>query len=280
MAYLSLVWGVITQLDKLLLSHWLPLEDFGYFTAAITAAHGIVLVFFPFAQALQPKITTLAAQERDEEMLGLYRLGSQFAAALFTAAAGVMIFLGKPLLLAWTNNIVLAEKMALVLALYASGNAAYALHNVAFQVQFAKGIPRWQGIGSTAFALFWVPALLVTAYYFEAEGAGTVWLAGNLLFLVFWVTFVHGKLVPAIRWSWLFQDVLFVALSSMIPGALIARFLFQSHGRLRDALFILVTGGICLACGLLSGSRSRPWLIRQLDLCVRWLGSCVGGRSP
>ncbi len=271
MAYLSLVWGVITQLDKLLLSHWLPLEDFGYFTAAITAAHGIVLVFFPFAQALQPKVTTLAAQERHEEMLGLYRLGSQFAAALFTSAAGVMIFLGKPLLLAWTNNVVLAEKMALVLALYASGNAAYALHNVAFQMQFAKGITRWQGIGSTAFALFWAPALLVTAYYFEAEGAGAVWLVGILLFLVFWVTFVHGKLVPGIRWQWLFQDVLLVALSVTIPCVLIERFAFHSHGRLWDALFIVLTGGVCFACGLLAGNKTRCWSYRQVKALMRWI---------
>ncbi len=279
MAYLSLVWGVITQLDKLLLSHWLSLESFGYFTAAITAAHGILLVSLPFAQAFQPKITTLAVQESYDEMIRLYRLGSEFATALFTSAAAVMVFFGKPLLLAWTNNIVLAEKMSTVLAIYACGNAAYALHNVAFQMQFAKGITRWQGIGSTAFALFWAPVLLVAAYYFEAEGVGAVWLIGNLLFLVFWVTFVHGKLVPAIRWRWLFQDVLLVALSVTIPCGLIERFAFHSHGRFWDALFIVLTGGVCFACGLLAGKNTRRWSCRQVKALMCWIARSFKSHS-
>ncbi len=266
MAYLSLVWSAIMQTDKLLLSHWLHLEEYGYFSVAVTAANGIILMFFPFGQALQPRITMLAAQGQWAGMADLYRLGTQFAAALLMSAAGVMVFLAEPLLLTWTNNADLAAQAAPVLALYAMGNAAFALHNLAFQVQFAKGITRWQGIGSSVFAVAWLPILAVVAYRYGAVGAGWVWLVGNALFLLFWVTFAHGKVAPEIKWRWLFEDVLSVAAVALLSCLLTKTFVFTSHGRVEDAAFLVMTGAISVFLGLLAGSKTRSWLWTQVVL--------------
>lgn len=82
---------------------------------------------------------------------------------------------------------------------------------------------------------------------------------------------MHGKLIPGIRWQWLFQDVLLVALSATIPCILIERFAFQSHDRLWDALFIVLTGGVCFACGLLAGNNTRRWSYGQGKALMRWI---------
>lgn len=268
MAYLAILWGVVTQIDKLALSHWLDLPSYGYFSVAITLASGITMFSIALAQSLQPRLVSLVAAGEAVRAVQLYRLGTQLAAALLISIAGVMAFQAEPLLLVWTGNALLAAQMAPVLGLYALGNAIYALQGVAFLMQFARGVTRWQVVGSTVFAFFWVPVLLVCVVYFGAFGAGVIWLVGNLLFVLGWTTWVHGRIAPELKWRWLGNDVLMVALAALIPAMIAGQFDLTDLNRIHTVILLCAIGGASVLLGLVAGNQSRTMLLAYARRCL------------
>ena len=69
-AFLSIVWISVSQVDRLLLSHFLSLDQFGYFSLAVSVAGSVSLLLVPLGQIVQPRLTILATQERQTEFLG------------------------------------------------------------------------------------------------------------------------------------------------------------------------------------------------------------------
>ena len=56
-AFAAIVWIFFTQMDKLILSKILTLEDYSYFTIAVMAASGILILYGPITQSLVPRLT-------------------------------------------------------------------------------------------------------------------------------------------------------------------------------------------------------------------------------
>lgn len=265
MAYLTLLWGGVTQTDKLLLSHWLDMSEYGCYSAAITAAGGVSLVSVALVQSVQPRLVWLFGVGDKTGLIKLYRGITQFAAACLMAMAGIMVFLAQPLLWMWTNNVELASRASNVLGLYAMGNALYALQSIAFLLQFAKGATRWHMAGSTMFAICWLPALVYSVVLWGAEGAGWVWFLGNLLFLTVWITYVHGKIEPGIEFRWLFGDVMLVSLASILPAYLGGLIGFQEKGPVEFFVFCCAVGLTSILSGLLAGNISRA-VVRDIAM--------------
>jgi O-antigen/teichoic acid export membrane protein len=67
---------LISQVDKLALSHALPLPAFGLFGLVAQVTAGVGLVVPPFVQVFQPRLTGLLAQHRREEFVHVYRAGA------------------------------------------------------------------------------------------------------------------------------------------------------------------------------------------------------------
>ena len=68
MAFLTAMWVVMTQIDKLILSGLLPLEEYGYFTLAVMAASGVLVLVAPLNQVIQPRLTILAEKGEDDAL--------------------------------------------------------------------------------------------------------------------------------------------------------------------------------------------------------------------
>jgi O-antigen/teichoic acid export membrane protein len=51
-AYGAILWLFITQIDKLMLSHYLPLKEYGFFSIIVVVANAVMLMFQPIGQAI------------------------------------------------------------------------------------------------------------------------------------------------------------------------------------------------------------------------------------
>lgn len=257
MAFLAGLWILISQTDKLVLSWMLDLKYYGYFMAVVTLAGGIGLLTGPISQALQPRLTVLAAQGDHAGLIKLYRTSTQVLSAGVFAIAGVLACHAEPLVRAWSGNLELAHAAARILPQYALGNAVAALLALAFLVQFAYGKLRWHVIGNSGFSLIWLPGAYLAARHAGAVGAGWIWLGGNLAYLVFWLPYVHGKFLPSLRWRWLVCDVGLIALVEAGLLALVGQGDWTTFSRI--GVFAAATGtALFLAlAGLLAGEETR-----------------------
>jgi len=264
MAFLSGMWIVIMQVDKLVLSRTLSLADYGYFSLAVTVASGVMLLSAPLHQAVQPRFAVLAIQGQKIELMRLYRIVTQFTVALMCALTGTMALFAEPLLLAWTGDAEAAHRAGPILFWYALGNGIAGLLAVPFLLQYAYGKLRLHIIANAIFSLFWLPAVIYTASAYGAVGTGMAWLLGNLVFLLIWPMRVHARFMPTLKWIWLGRDVGMVALAVGF-GLYVARWIdLSAAGRMHVLLALAMLTLALVAIGMLAGDRSRRFVLSHL----------------
>ena len=217
-AFTASVWVFVTQTDKLILSGILTLESYGYFTIAVLAANGIMLLSGPISSAIMPRMARLYAEQNYKEMIKVYRQSTQLVAVIAGSAAITLIVTAKPLLLAWTGDLYLAEQAAPILKLYAAGNLFLCVAAFPYYLQYTKGNLHYHLIGNIVLVIILIPSIIYAAINNGGLGAGYVWLIMNALFLFLWVAYVHKKLEPNLHVKWLFNDILKVILPSALLG--------------------------------------------------------------
>ncbi len=185
----------IGQVDKVTLSHTLPLGEFGAFSLVITICGGITLVVPPMVQAFQPRLTSLLAQERRAEFVDVYRLSISLIIVVAAGLAGTIATWPELVVYAWTGNREIARSLATTLTFFALGSGIYSFLYLPFVLQFAQGLIRLHVIGYLLFGSVWVPAAIWASLTYGTVGAGVVWLLGNLLFVTVWVPVVHRRLL-------------------------------------------------------------------------------------
>jgi len=267
LAFASSVWVLVTQTDKLVLSKLLPLSDYAYFTLAVLAASGVMLVSGPVSIALLPRLTKHSASGDEAELIRLYRQATQLVGVNAIPVALVLALFAQDVLWVWTGNPDIAQKAAPILALYALGNGILALGAFPFYLQFAKGDLYLHLIGSALFVVFLIPMLIWATFRFGPIGAGYAWLAANALYFVFWVPRVHKRFVPGLHSKWLRSDVAPIAALSLAGAVLIRVTLQLPHTRAYSALGI---GVITLILFILAGSGSS-WIRGRITTRSRGL---------
>jgi len=215
-AYTSAIWILVTQVDKLILSGVLPLDEFGYFSIVSLIAGGILVTTGPITQAILPRMTSLLAQGKQEEMLQIYRNASQLVAVIAFSIALIIGVFAEVLIYAWTGDRAAAEWGGDVLLWFALGNGVLALSAFQYYLQSVFGQMRLHVIGSTISALLQVPIIYYAATRYGAAGAGIAWFGIRTVWFFCWTPIVHSRLVPGLHLSWLYKDVLPVALVSAV----------------------------------------------------------------
>lgn len=264
MALAGLLWVVVSQSDKVMLSSLLPLADFGWFSLVVLAAGGVLMLTAPIAVALVPRLTALHGRGDEDGMLVLYRQATQWAGLLVWPACLVLAWHAEQVLWFWTGSSELAAQAAPILALYALGNAAMALGAFPYYLQFAKGQLHLHLLGTGLFALLLFPSLIWAVGHYGTIGAGWTWLAINVVYLVLWVPVVHVRQMRGLHRHWVLHDVAPIAVLAIV-GALATRWLPWPEHRALIGLELLLIFLLVFSAGALGSS----WLRAQL--LKRWL---------
>lgn len=263
-AFTSSVWVFVTQTDKLILSGILPLAEYGYFTLAVLVASAIMIISGPVSSAIMPRMANLHAQAKREEMLRVYRNGTQIVSVLAGTASLVIAFYPKQLLFAWTGDLVLAEAVAPILRLYALGNALLAVGAFPYYLQYALGNLRFHLIGNIIMVVLLIPSIIWLAIHFGGVGAGFAWLTINFLYLTIWVGYVHKKLISGLNVKWLYQDVIYIYIPILIVLCMLKQVPIQIENRWILLIYLVCIGGITLLIAIFSSSVARKWLINRI----------------
>jgi O-antigen/teichoic acid export membrane protein len=260
-AFTSVVWVLVTQVDKLALSKLLPLRDYGEFALAVLLASGINMLSGPISTALIPRLTSLTAGGNQDEVRTLYRSFTQIVCVATLPAALTLFVFAREILFAWTGNAVLAGSASSILGLYALGNAVLGIAAFPYYLQYAKGDIRLHLIGNAVFVVLYLPFVLLAAQHLGGAGAAWAWLGMNLLYLALWVPVVHGRLAPGLHGSWLVNDVGRILVAACLPFLALLIVDVPVAGRFSGAAVAACYGVASLACALGASHRLRSALL-------------------
>lgn len=266
--YTSTLWVLLSQTDKLILSHVLSLKDYGYFTLVVVVTNGILNIADPIRQAVLPRMTLLFSQGNEQQMLALYRKATQYVAVATFSVTGVIAIFSKQFLYSWTGNNSAAEWGAPVLTWYAMGNAILVIVAFQYYLQYVHGKTRMHVINTTINTVIQVPILAYVAFEYGALGVAISWFAIRLMTFFVWPPIVHRKFAPGLHWEWVRDDVLPPLLAVALVLAMAYEFI-EIYGVLatRVELFsiLVVVGGISLVASGMASSEVRKDSIRLLQ---------------
>jgi O-antigen/teichoic acid export membrane protein len=266
----TLVWLLVSELDKVVVSAMLPLESFGYYALGSRIAACLSVGSSPLFAAVFPAFSRQVGSGNERKLADLYHRSSQLMSVLVLPAALTVIFFAKPLIFAWTGKELVADRTSLIAALLTAGTALNCIMLNPYALQLAYG---WTSLGFWAnlFSLFVsIPLLLILTRYFGGAGAAGVWLIINALFLATYVMPMHRRLLTSEGRRWFFEDVGF----PLIACAAIATLLFERTGpfdtRLSAALTVAfsaaILGSVALLATPLTRKQIRELVARKRDV--------------
>ncbi len=258
-AFTGAVWVLVTQTDKLILSTMLALSDYAYFTLAVLVASGILMLSAPISGALLPRMTKMNAEGDQNGLLRLYRQSTQLVGIIIVPPTLVLAFFPEQILWAWTGDIVIAQRSALVLTLYALGNGLLALAAFPYYLQFAKGDLKLHLIGNALFVAMFIPILLWAVNRHGMEGAGYAWIAANLIPFLFWLPLVHRRFVRGLHLQWIMRDVMPIVALPLVIAFCLQRWVIlpQARSMIAVVLFAISSGLVVAAVASSSWARGK-----------------------
>lgn len=262
-AFASLVWVIITQGDKLILSKLLPLADYGYFTMAVMAAGGLLLISSPISTALMPRMVKLHGEDKDTELLNIYRNATQLVAAMTLPACTILFLFSKNIIFSWTGDLTLSHHVAPIMELYVIGNGLLIFAAFPYYLQFSKGSLKLHLIGNGILAIIFIPSLVVASWEFGPLGAGWAWLVSNAILFTIWTPFVHNHFYRKFHMKWLMEDIFPIVLSCFIFGGVAKYAITWPTERVSVTILIATLSASFLISSIVSAPRIRNKIFRN-----------------
>lgn len=253
---------LLTQIDKILLSRLIRLEEFGYYTLAATVAGALYQLIGPITQAFYPRLTELATQGDSEGLVKTYHRGAQLVSVCVFPVALVMVLFGERLLKLWTGDDALASSVSPLLTLLALGTLLNSMMHMPYMLQLANG---WSGFAARVNVIavvVLVPSLLWIVPRYGAIGAAWVWVVLNVTYVLIAIHFMHRRLIPNEKWRWYGRDLglpLFATLATALIGSL---WQSASVGDFREIIWLVVLGIAMFSAALFAAPLIRSGVAR------------------
>jgi O-antigen/teichoic acid export membrane protein len=188
-AILSLL---LSQIDKLLVSRLLPLQDFGYYMVAMSVSLVPLMVGGPFTNAIFPRLTRLAASDA-RSALDLLHLSTLLVTALVIPAGFTIALFSRELIFAWTGSAAITSHVAPLVSILVVGYAINASLQMSYYFEMAYARTRTIVVVNCVILLLLIPGVIVLARTFGAAGAAGCWLLINLGSLLIGMPIVMRK---------------------------------------------------------------------------------------
>jgi len=195
------------QLDKVLLSKILSLEDFGRYALAGVVASGLYILLTPAFNVIYPRLSVLVAIDETEKLMSLYRSGTRLLlAVLFPIAAAAAVF-AEEILFLWTGNPSLASSTAPVVSLFLIGTALNGAMHFPYALQLAYGMTRLPLTINAILVVVMIPTTIILALQYGAVGGAAAWAVLNGIYLLIGTRLTHQSLLKGVGLKWLLWDV-------------------------------------------------------------------------
>ncbi len=255
---------LLTQMDKIVLSKLLPLDQFGYYSLAGVLANGIALLTTPVFNALFPRFSQLVVVGDQAQLRETYHRSCQIMAVIIIPVTVILAWFAPEILLLWTRNPTTVAQAHLLVSLLVVGTALNGLMNLPYALQLAHG---WTGLTfwfNIVALLLFMPLMFVLTSLYGSVGAAMLWCSVNLAYVLIQIQIMHQRLLPGEQWRWYLQDVAQPLLVALLIAGLGRWWLPVSVSPLSNLVPLAAIALTTFLATALSVASLRQWLWTKL----------------
>ena len=194
---------ILTQVDRIVLSKILPLDQFGCYTLAASIAVFIFQIIQPINQSFFPRFSALIGNGNKEELKQVYRLAYQIVSLLIMPAFLILAFFSTELLYFVTHDLTLTQNTKTILSIMAVANGLNSLLNIPYQLSLANGWTKYALYQNLLLILTLTPLTIYLSLHYSALGGAASGLILNVVILIVGSIIIHKHLMEGELTKWL-----------------------------------------------------------------------------
>src|SRR6185312_7558761 len=207
MMLMAVVAALNGQLDKLVVSKYLSLKQFSYYSLGGNLAQMPVILVNPLTLAVLPIINKIVHLKSRRELKNIFHQYAFIITFLSSLLGFILFFYAKGLALLWTGNIEIATNIEGVTRLLALASIFLAIQYMPYLLAIANGHTRTNLLLSILCIILLLPLLYFFIQTFGLVGAACPSLILNaLVFLVLGYIIINNFLKGEYK-TWLLKDV-------------------------------------------------------------------------
>lgn len=199
----------LTQLDKVILSKMLSLEEFGYYTIAASIAGMLSKPAGIVFGATLPRMTQLATSGDTGTLKSVYFKSSSLVSWLILPSAGVLIGFSMPLLTLYLQNANSASHIAPLTSVLAIGFTFHSLTYIPYGLTLAYGWSRFGVYFGVIGTLTLLPFIVLATNLYGALGAAYIWCLLCFSYVTIFMVVIHRKYLKGVLTEW-YKQVVFL----------------------------------------------------------------------
>ncbi len=218
MGSISLSGLVFTQLDKIILSKILGLEEFAHYMLATLIMSGLYVFITPTFNVVYPRFSALVVANDIKRLTALYRIGTRlFATVLFPISMLLVVF-AEDFVLLWTGNPGISKSISPVITFLVIGSALNGVMYFPYALQLAYGMT-WIPITiNLSLMCLIVPLIIFLAHDYGAMGGAMAWLISEIIYIIVGPWMTHHYLLKGLAPKWILQDIAPSLVASILVG--------------------------------------------------------------
>ncbi|MFB2674374.1 oligosaccharide flippase family protein [Shewanella xiamenensis] len=241
--FIALIAGVNTQLDKLIIGLYLPIEELGYYTLSVSLAMGLVVIVNPISSALLPRFTSLYTSNKTKDAAKIFNTVSLYVSVLIFSFMSNMIFNAENLLWVWTGNIVISEHSSSYLPVIAVSMAMLSLQVMPYSIAIANGYTKINTTLGLCSLFITIPGYWFVIKEHGAMGAAVVFCVVQVITTFLYLYFIQKKFLRERRVFYSYIKLIFLPLfATLILGYV---FSLISYSFEIGRVYTLISIGLC-----------------------------------
>ena len=267
MTAIGLTGILLTQVDKIILSKTLSLEEFGYYTFAFTAGSIMYMIVGPISQSYFPKFSTLLSQNKIAELNKLYHQSCQMVTLLVIPFAIFLSLFSKEILFLWTHNSTTVESTWRITSVVALAVSIHCLMYMPYMLCLANSHTKLPFYTNIVILIFLIPGTIYSAIHYGGLGGATCWLIITIIYFFINPVIIHRRFLKGETFNWYWNDTLkpiIVCLLILITARI---FLYRNHfNNLSTIILLVFTGVVGFIATLMSSKELKKSLYKKLML--------------
>lgn len=261
---------VILQMDKIILSKVLTLENFGYYSlAAIAAATAFAPIVSSISNTVYPLLSQSVAVGKAENTVVIYHKSCQVMSVVVVPITVFLATFSQEILRFWMRNETVAAKTEKILSLMVISIGISCLKVIPYNVQLAYGWARLSFYSNLTGVIVLIPTIFFGAYRNGAIGAAIGLIIFRVLDILLTVGIMHRKVLKNEFIEWLSKDIglpVIVSIVFVISGKL---FLDNVDLNIWSKMVLL---GLLLLLTAAATGLSAPFIRQQI---IKKIGSRI-----
>ncbi len=257
---ITLVTLILTQVDKVLLSRFLTLSEFGNYNILSLVAGVLVTLLGPITTTFYPKFSELYALNREFEISETFHKAAQLVTVIIGPLSVIMIFYSELIFKLWLHDSSFDSSSLFMFRLMVISNLLISLWYVPHQFQLATGWTKLTVYFNTIATFLIVPSLLFLIPLYGVIGSVFV----NTLLHISYLTiaaflFFRMRLIGE-KWRWYKEDILYPFCGALVGVVFIKLFFLNCDSLVTNTICLILSGIFSVSLSMLSATRIRKIL--------------------